>query len=56
VQQWAANNDGDITTLAGVITGGHDLVGTNIFSSPPRCPSAPEPADIMTIDVGGLHA
>jgi prepilin-type N-terminal cleavage/methylation domain-containing protein len=51
VQQWAANNDGDITTLAGVITGGHDLVGTNIFSSPPRCPSAPAPADIMTVDV-----
>ena len=57
VQQWAANNDGDITTLAGVVSGGHDLVGTNIFSAPPRCPSAPVPADIMTVDAAhGAYA
>ena len=51
VQQWAANNNGDISGLSGVVDGSHPLVGTNIFNSPPRCPSAPGPANIATIDV-----
>jgi len=52
VQMWVADDEararGD---LAGVVTGGHDLVGAHIFNEPPRCPSSPEPADPMTVDV-----
>lgn len=52
VQMWAADDeDRERTDLAGVVTGGHDLVGNHIFNHPPRCPSAPEPADPMTVDV-----
>ncbi len=32
-QQWSANTT-DISVLAGVVTGGHPLVGVNIFHSP----------------------
>ena len=52
VQMWAAADESrDRADLAGVVTGGHALVGTHIFSRPPRCPAAPAPADPMTVDV-----
>ena len=50
-QQWSANTNGNVAALVGVVSGAHPLIGTNIFHVPPRCPSAPPPADIMTIDV-----
>ncbi len=50
-QQWSADHDQDMAALDGVVTGGHPLLDAYIFRVPPRCPSAPQPADIMTIDV-----
>lgn len=49
-QTWRANNGEDLTPLVGVVTSGHPLVGPYIFKVPPRCPSAPAPADIMVVD------
>jgi len=50
-QTWAAENGEDLTPLEGVVTGGHPLVGPFILKQPPICPSAPQPADVMTADV-----
>ncbi len=51
VQMWvAADETRDRSDLAGVITGGHELIGPHIFHQPPRCPSVPEPDDAMTVD------
>jgi len=50
-QTWAAENGEDLTPLDGVVTGGHPLVGPFILKQPPICPSAPQPADVMTADV-----
>jgi len=51
VQMWrAADETRAVADLEGVVTGGHPLVGPHIFDKPPRCPSAPEPADAMTVD------
>lgn len=51
VQQWAVDNNADVSGAAGVIDGSHPLVGDHIFNTPPRCPVAPAPADLATIDV-----
>lgn len=49
---WAAERGYDhLADLAGVVTGGHELVGPYILKQPPVCPSAPPPDDQMTADV-----
>jgi type IV pilus assembly protein PilA len=50
-QSWSSVHESDMTALAGVVTGGHPLVGEYIFRQPPVCPSAPPAADPMTVDV-----
>lgn len=50
-QAWSSDNDEDLSGAVGVITGGHPLVNEYIFRAPPRCPSAPEPGDIMAVTV-----
>ena len=49
-QSWSAVHEQNMTALAGVVTGGHPLVGEYIFREPPVCPSAPQAADPMTVD------
>jgi prepilin-type N-terminal cleavage/methylation domain-containing protein len=43
---YTAMNSGLYADLAGVLDRSHPLVVTMILRRPPRCPSAPEPADI----------
>lgn len=47
--QWMGSNGGasgdDLSALAGVINDAHPLVHAYILRIPPRCPSAPAPAD-----------
>ena len=49
-QAWASQHDADVSDLAGVLTGGHPLMGDYVFHQPPRCPTAPPPDDVMTVD------
>jgi len=50
-QTWAAQYGEHTDQLQGVVTGGHELIGPYILKQPPICPSAPQPADVMTADV-----
>jgi len=50
-QTWAAQYGEQTDQLQGVVTGGHELIGPYILKQPPICPSAPQPADVMTADV-----
>jgi type II secretory pathway pseudopilin PulG len=36
----------NVSVLAGLVNGAHELVTGNFITRPPRCPSAPRPADI----------
>jgi len=49
-QTWTVEFGDNLPDLEGVVTGGHPLVGTYILRRPPICPSAPQPADVMTAD------
>lgn len=50
-QAYSSQNDEDVSTLVGVVTGGHPLINDYIFRAPPRCPSAPEPTDPNAVTV-----
>lgn len=50
-QTWSADKGEQLPDLEGVVTGGHLLVGPYILLKPPICPSAVQPADVMTADV-----
>ena len=50
-QAWSADHEQDLAPLVGVVTGGHPLISAYIFRAPPRCQSAPEPADLMAVTV-----
>ena len=45
-QTYTAQNSGNLAVLQGVVDADHQLVITMIFRRPPRCPSAPQPADL----------
>lgn len=45
-QTYTAQNSGNLAVLQGVVDENHQLVISMIFRRPPRCPSAPEPADM----------
>ncbi len=46
---WSAQTGGNMTLLAGEVSGTHLLVGV-FLKRPPRCPAAPAPADPMNPD------
>jgi len=47
VPTWMAENpDDNVTTdIVGAVTAGNPLIADHVIASPPRCPSAPMPAD-----------
>ncbi len=50
-QAYSSQNDEDLSGLVGVVTGTHPLINDYIFRTPPRCPSAPQPADPANVTV-----
>jgi len=45
VEMWCGKHGQDASPLAGVVTGGHPLLGEYVMRPTPRCPSAPTPAN-----------
>lgn len=48
-QAWSADHEQDLAPLVGVVSGGHPLINQYIFREPPRCQTAPKPADPMAV-------
>ena len=46
ISTWAASNALSMIALSGVIDASHPLITDKTLKRAPRCPSAPEPADI----------
>ena len=45
VMVWQAQENSNVSALAGVVNGGHALITGGYIKRPPACPSAPHPAD-----------
>ncbi len=49
VQNWSAQHDQEVSSVAGLVDGDHPFIGEYIFRVPPLCQSAATPNDPMIV-------